>query len=164
MAQSTCNICLQSTVVESLDVDSMNDGQQSLKHANPIHVHVCLTAIDDVNSTYVRIDLLPFLIDYTGTAPIKQYFNTTIAAKKDADNANAHFEASFRGRRLTGQVIKVPENSTGVLIKASSKNWTAAAKFKELHVWNRDNSIDDSQSLQLHLNSILPTLRAVHLN
>lgn len=56
----------------------------------------------------VTVQHLPCEIQYTGGAPISTYF----VVKEDAEGK----EATFRGRLLKGEVISLPEKTSGLLV------------------------------------------------
>ena len=63
----------------------------------------------------VKVQLMPFDMDYDGKANIKDYFETTIRGdldqeKTQTDMKNSHLNASFRGRLLNGRNIELPED------------------------------------------------------
>ena len=81
-----------------------------------------LSSEESAGPTEVKVQLMPFDMDYDGKADIEEYFETTLrrdvpdkAPSEDddekirIDTKNSNVNASFRGRLLNGRQIAVPE-------------------------------------------------------
>ena len=72
------------------------------------------------SSAELRIQLMPFDIDYDGEAKVSEYFESTVrqvnadgkvALRSEAEDVNEDvtLNASFRGRLLNGRTMRLPE-------------------------------------------------------
>ncbi|KAL8229396.1 hypothetical protein R6Q57_014296 [Mikania cordata] len=97
-----------------------------------------------------QIHQLPCCIKYNGPSPVSQYFKPK-STGIEVDGLNVK-EAHFRGRKLQGTTVSLPDGYSGFVIgrktcvkrKASDTNggmtaWQANAKFQNITIWNHDN-------------------------
>lgn len=96
-----------------------------------------------------EVQLLPCTINYNGPAPIESYFikeSSLINEEKEEE-----LISNFRGRKLIGKVVKLPENINGYVLESFNKsNINIHSKFNEIIVWEHDIQPDT----QLVQNSI----------
>ena len=94
-----------------------------------------------------NIHLLPCKIHHDGQARVSEYFNPQ---QVDGEGINAKFEASYRGRRLAGKKVNLPEGVTGIVLRqqtgasignqqCQSNNFAVADEvFDHFFYWNHD--------------------------
>lgn len=131
------------TVVETNDNDNNNNIDQ---HANTTFTNK------------KNIHLLPCKIHYDGHARVSEYF---IPQQVKEDDENSTYEASFRGRRLAGKKMKLPENVTGIILRqqsgsganlgfqqAQSNNFAVTDEvFDHFFYWNHDIEPTDTDHI-----------------
>lgn len=88
------------------------------------------------------VHLLPCEIEYTGPAPVSQYFKPKPAAKKGA--AEGTMEACFRGRQLRGVEVKPPAGYSGAVLQdtvnasvgdGEQRKWLHKSSFDSFTYW-----------------------------
>jgi hypothetical protein len=78
------------------------------------------------------VHLLPCNIHYDGPAPVESYFHPK-------HGQNGELVANFRGRKLVGEVVDLPEKTKGSVIEIASKdNVVMHTSFRQIHVWEHD--------------------------
>lgn len=98
-----------------------------------------------------QMHLLPCRVEYNGTAEVAKYFHSSVR-----DDENEQLTASFRGRPLNGQALRLPAGYTGFVLKESrrpfveeeDRNVNITHKFKELTYWNLDKTTSVNDNLQ----------------
>lgn len=92
-----------------------------------------------------EVNLLPCNIKYDGPAPVESYF---IQIKDPLTN---ELTSNFRGRKLIGKEIELPEDINGYVLESFNKNnINIHSNFKKLTIWEHDIKPDT----QIILNSI----------
>ncbi|XP_006646931.1 ribonuclease H2 subunit C [Oryza brachyantha] len=113
-----------------------------------------------------RVHLLPCGIRQNGAAAVSDYF-------KPKDTGVEVEEASFRGRKLQGATIALPDGYQGYILEKTSggkdmqnlegevSNFKSRAKFQNITYWNHDTtpSAEDPLPRCFHL---LTVANAVH--
>ncbi|KVI03069.1 uncharacterized protein C12B10.15c [Cynara cardunculus var. scolymus] len=97
-----------------------------------------------------QVHQLPCCIKYNGPSPVSHYFKPKPNGI-EVDGLNVK-EAYFRGRRLQGTTVPLPDDYSGFVIgrKSSAKRkacnndanttyWQMNAKFENITLWNHDN-------------------------
>ncbi|XP_071703447.1 uncharacterized protein [Rutidosis leptorrhynchoides] len=98
-----------------------------------------------------EIHQVPCCIKYTGPSPVSHYFKPK-STGIEVDGLNVK-EAYFRGRKLQGTTVSLPDGYSGFVIgkKPSAKrkaldanaemaaSWETSAKFQNITLWNHDN-------------------------
>ncbi|KAI3506298.1 hypothetical protein L1887_28655 [Cichorium endivia] len=98
-----------------------------------------------------QIHQLPCCVKYDGPSPVSHYFKPKPTGV-EVDGLNVK-EAYFRGRKLQGTTVPLPDGYSGFVIgkKASGKrkaskddvgptaSWEMNAKFQNITFWNHDN-------------------------
>lgn len=125
---------------------------------NGITGRIDLTSSDQIPDLTDQIHQLPCCIKHDGPCPVCHYFKpkTTGVVVDGLEVA----EASFRGRKLQGLTIPLPEGYCGYVLEKknlgkgtdldtseeNSNCWEARAKFQSITYWNHDNlpSNDDA--------------------
>ncbi|KAL7754411.1 hypothetical protein RI367_000392 [Sorochytrium milnesiophthora] len=113
-----------------------------------------MSEIDLANeSPQARCHLLPCHIAHDGPAAVDTYFVVTEKpSAAGADSTTPTPVASFRGRRLMGNHIALPEGYRGFILApshndseeyggdegSSTRKWTHRAQFSSLHCWGHD--------------------------
>ncbi|KAI3824408.1 hypothetical protein L1987_05867 [Smallanthus sonchifolius] len=119
-----------------------------------------------------QIHQLPCCIKYNGPSPVSHYFKPK-STGIEVDGLNVK-EAHFRGRKLQGTTVPLPDGYSGFVIgrktvakrKASDTNggttasWQMNAKFQNITFWNHDNlpSKEDAFLRALHLFDVAKAL------
>ncbi|KAL5731460.1 hypothetical protein ACHQM5_004185 [Ranunculus cassubicifolius] len=120
-----------------------------------------------------KIHQLPCCIKYNGPCAVSQYFkpkNTGV----EVDGLSVE-EASFRGRKLQGTKISLPDGYSGFVLGKKSlgkrkaanmseeniNEWEMRAKFQNINYWNHDNLPSHSDSFFRCL-QWLPVANALH--
>lgn len=100
----------------------------------------------------LEANLLPVHIKYTGPANTKDYFTPTKAYDEVANTTSAY----FRGCKLVGNEVKLPENSTAYIMNKHEtmesapetpqgyrtvNNYVPEAQFKLFKVYGQDTPI-----------------------
>lgn len=85
------------------------------------------------------VHLLPCTIYHDGPAPIQNYFQTE-QVTKDQSSDKEYLVANFRGRRLEGLPVTLPENTIGCVVHTNrtDKSLEVHSTFKSLTVWEHD--------------------------
>jgi hypothetical protein len=85
------------------------------------------------------IHLLPCNIHHDGPAPIQNYFQTRQISKDQSSNKE-YFVANFRGRRIEGLAVQLPENTVGCVVHTNrtDKQIEVHSTFDHLTVWEHD--------------------------
>ncbi|XP_067006959.1 ribonuclease H2 subunit C isoform X2 [Anabrus simplex] len=107
-----------------------------------IHIHRN-SDLDKNNST---VHYLPCYIESDGDANVSKYFQRYIDKDKEKENSEIVVKASFRGYPLHGQIITLPHNYQGIVLKEMKKPLTEDAErnfhtthiFRSLTYWNWD--------------------------
>ncbi|KAI1712471.1 ribonuclease h2 non-catalytic subunit domain-containing protein [Ditylenchus destructor] len=100
-----------------------------------------------------EIHSMPVSIDFTGSAPVSQYFF-------QEDLANGNKAATFRGRLLYGQEMKLPESYRIHVVKEKTSNSEPSKIFEvessrpEFTTWEYDFETSETAKSSL--------MRAVH--
>ncbi|XP_039070465.1 ribonuclease H2 subunit C-like isoform X1 [Hibiscus syriacus] len=98
-----------------------------------------------------QIHHLPCYIKFNGPCSVSQYFKPKLKGK-DIDGLTVK-EAHFRGRKLQGTTISLPNGYSGFVLtkktsgkrkacdvsEENSNNWEMKAMFDELTYWNHDS-------------------------
>ncbi|KAI3664885.1 hypothetical protein L6452_43496 [Arctium lappa] len=97
-----------------------------------------------------QVHQLPCCIKYNGPSPVSHYFKPK-STGIEVDGLNVK-EAYFRGRKLQGTTVPLPDDYSGFVIgrKSSAKrkacnnvtttaSWQMNAKFQNITLWNHDN-------------------------
>ena len=90
-----------------------------------------------------KVHLLPCTINYNGPAPIDCYFipEESLETKEITSN--------FRGRKLVGKEVKLPEERHGYILESFNKNKiTINSTFQSITVWEHDIQPDTQLLLQ----------------
>ncbi|KAM7500364.1 hypothetical protein LguiA_024778 [Lonicera macranthoides] len=119
-----------------------------------------------------QIHQLPCCIKYDGPCSVSHYFKPK-STGVEVDGLSMK-EAHFRGRKLQGTTIPLPQGYSGFVIgkKSSDKrkasdmseekpnNWEMNAKFKDITYWNHDSlpSQDDAFLRSFHWFTIAEAL------
>ncbi|XP_024359456.1 uncharacterized protein [Physcomitrium patens] len=125
-----------------------------------------------------RIHLLPCGTNYTGPAPVEDYFK--IKAAGSNEDGIVMEEAAFRGRKLMGSRLPLPEGFCGFVLKkvigSNNENgkikvkslekdgfdvWKADAMFGEFSYWNHDTLPTKDDSIRSVM-EWLPVSAALH--
>eukprot|EP01102_Stenamoeba_stenopodia_P003866 TRINITY_DN13990_c0_g1_i1.p1 TRINITY_DN13990_c0_g1~~TRINITY_DN13990_c0_g1_i1.p1 ORF type:complete len:210 (+),score=51.86 TRINITY_DN13990_c0_g1_i1:66-632(+) len=120
-----------------------------------------------MSSTLVQ--LVPIKINYSGPAKVSSYFRT--AEVKDNGGNEVQYEASFRGRKLSGTKYVFPANVKGYLLEkkvevnaedetSKKTHLTVKSEFNEVFEWMRDKDISPEKRIKsfLEFSSIARTL------
>ncbi|KAK6531195.1 hypothetical protein TWF281_008020 [Arthrobotrys megalospora] len=127
------------------------------------------------SETPSKANILPCRIKYTGpTSSSRQLWNPTTQPARQDDNASVESHTSyFRGRKLAGTKLVVPDGYQGCVLDAGAANppltgnqkremlyqddeedggdieesaeWTTAASFGEIMVWGHEIAVDGTQ-------------------
>lgn len=97
-----------------------------------------------------KVDMhwLPCAIDHTGEVPVNDYFLPRASGSGKLSGSEAK-EAAFRGRRLRGATMMLPEHYSGFVLKReeslheksssqSKPSWSTAGTFDKFSYWNHD--------------------------
>ncbi|KAJ9564900.1 hypothetical protein OSB04_000866 [Centaurea solstitialis] len=97
-----------------------------------------------------EVHQLPCCIKYDGPSPVSHYFKPK-STGIEVDGLSVK-EAYFRGRKLQGTTVPLPDGYSGFVIgrKSSAKrkacdgdatpaSWQMNAKFQNITLWNHDN-------------------------
>ncbi|XP_002969243.2 ribonuclease H2 subunit C isoform X2 [Selaginella moellendorffii] len=85
---------------------------------------------------------LPCSIAHNGPANVSAYFGSKSTGAK-ADGMEIQ-EAAFRGRRLLGSTLPLPQNHRGFVLEKAPSNpddpdeWVVRSEFREITYWNHD--------------------------
>lgn len=125
---------------------------------NGISGRIDLRSHDQIPDLTDQIHQLPCCIKHDGPCPVSHYFKPQKTGVV-VDGLEVE-EASFRGRKLQGAAIPLPEGYCGFVLEkkiagkektldSSEQNsncWEARAKFHDIKYWNHDTlpSKDDS--------------------
>lgn len=114
-------------------------------YCNIKHEQVSSSFTEEKSSSQHSVHLLPCKIDYNGVAPVKAYF------RPEKDLTTEQYIAHFRGRRLVGQDIILPEN---VIMKhallehptdnAGERSLELVHDIKKFTIWQHDTQPDIS--------------------
>ncbi|XP_068115554.1 ribonuclease H2 subunit C [Hyperolius riggenbachi] len=109
--------------------------------------------------------LLPCIIQRQGAARVQQFFTPAVR-----DSPSGGKEVSFRGRRLQGQEVAVPEGYMGIVLKEDHKpcseeedrSLTVRATFQSFMQWNLETppSADDVLVMSLQWPIIASAIHA----
>ncbi|CAA7394206.1 unnamed protein product [Spirodela intermedia] len=117
-----------------------------------------------------RVHLLPCVVKHDGPCPVSQYFKPRpTGAASDGLRVE---EAFFRGRKLQGASIPLPDGYSGFILSkegrpgeeeeggSSSNLWVSRGQFKNLTYWNHDSlpSLDDPLHRCFHWFSVADAL------
>ncbi|KGN66902.1 uncharacterized protein C12B10.15c [Cucumis sativus] len=106
-----------------------------------------------------KVHQLPCTIKFDGPCPVSHYFKPK-STGIEVDGLNLE-EAYFRGRKLQGATISLPEGYSGYVLGKKSKAseqcddsspWQVKAKFDNITYWNHDTlpSQDDTFQRTFH--------------
>lgn len=125
---------------------------------------IYLTRGDSAVDLTGKVHQLPCCIKYNGPCSVSQYFKPK-STEIEVDGLNVN-EAYFRGRKLQGTTISLPQGYSGFVIgkknpskrkaseksEESSSSWEMNAKFQNVTLWNHDNlpSQDDAFLRSFH--------------
>ncbi|KAG0499495.1 hypothetical protein HPP92_003756 [Vanilla planifolia] len=125
---------MEASMESSDGVDGGTMGKIDLWHGDP-------SVVDLTN----RVHLLPCVVKHDGPCPISHYFKPR---KSDlVCDGLAVEEAFFRGRKLQGVTVSIPEGYRGyVLAKKKltggsdmeANSWVSNAEFQNITYWNHD--------------------------
>ncbi len=93
----------------------------------------------------IPIEILPFEVNYNGPAPIKSYFQV------EQQSNSADFVSHFRGRKLVGKEITLPENVTAVHAVIGEKTSSSEGKlelqnhYRSIRIWQHDHAPETNQ-------------------
>lgn len=115
-----------------------------------------------------KVHQLPCCIKYDGPTNVSDYFKPK-HTEVEVDGLSVE-EAYFRGRKLQGTTVPLPQGFSGLVIgkrnpdKGSEDNpncWEMKAKFESMTIWNHDilPSKDDPFIRAFHW---LPVAKALH--
>lgn len=93
-----------------------------------------------------QLNSIPCKVNYNGVAKVSSYFNATKEIHDDDDGKNQ--TASFRGKRLTGTEIKLPDGYSAYVVDIGKTKNSADAEMKpeiignikSICYWNYDCS------------------------
>ncbi|XP_050105733.1 uncharacterized protein LOC126585371 isoform X1 [Malus sylvestris] len=107
-----------------------------------------------------QVHLLPCSIKFNGPSSVSQYFKPKSTAEGIESEGLRTQEAYFRGRKLQGASIPIPDGYSGFVLgkkslgkrkasdnsDGSSNCWEMNAKYKSITYWNHDSlpSQDDA--------------------
>ncbi|XP_051125976.1 uncharacterized protein LOC127247926 isoform X3 [Andrographis paniculata] len=123
------------------------------------------TAVADLTG---KVHILPCCIKYNGHTSVSHYFKPKYSGM-EADGMRIE-EAFFRGRRLHGTTVALPQGYSGFILgKGSSQEeanasnfdcWKTNATFQNVTVWNHDAmpSKDDTVLRGFHWFSVANAL------
>ncbi|KAK2975484.1 hypothetical protein RJ640_005793 [Escallonia rubra] len=133
-------------------------------------LNVGTTGTIDLSGSEAAVDLsgqvhqLPCCIKYDGPCSVSQYFKPKPTGI-EIDGLNVK-EAHFRGRKLQGTTIALPQGFSGFVIgkrnsdgkkfsdlpEGNSNHWQMKAKFQDITLWNHDSlpSQDDASFRTFH--------------
>ncbi|KAJ6339380.1 hypothetical protein OIU77_007361 [Salix suchowensis] len=117
-----------------------------------------------------KVHLLPCCIKYDGPSAVSHYFKPKPTGV-EMEGMKVE-EACFRGRKLQGARLPIPNGYSGFVIRKQSpgkrkasemsedNTWEVAAKFENITYWNQDSlpSKDDAFVRSLHLLSVAEAL------
>lgn len=85
------------------------------------------------------IHLLPCNIHHDGPAPVQNYFQTTQVSKTQSSDKE-HLLANFRGRRIEGLPVQLPETTVGCVVHTcqGDNQIEVHSIFNSLTVWEHD--------------------------
>jgi ribonuclease H2 subunit C len=85
------------------------------------------------SNSHSSINYLPCGIKANGPLPVESYF-------KPVKSADGTLTSSFRGRKLRGMEVKLPQNTLGFVVHVSgTASLEIAGSFKSVQVWEHDN-------------------------
>ncbi|KAG9439509.1 hypothetical protein H6P81_019674 [Aristolochia fimbriata] len=149
------------------DLDSMDDRRSDVAD------FIDLKSLDQVTDLTSQIHNLPCCIRHDGECQVSDYFKP----KKTGvvlEGLEVE-EGSFRGRRLRGATVPVPDGYRGLVlerrkdmgkgkgVEASDENssWEATAKFDNITYWNHDSFPSQNDALMRFLHWF-PVADALH--
>mmetsp|Transcript_421 Transcript_421/g.555 ORF Transcript_421/g.555 Transcript_421/m.555 type:complete len:146 (+) Transcript_421:64-501(+) len=106
-----------------------------------------------LNSSVQQIEIqnLPCKINHDGEANVEDYFLTKplhSTTQETEDGSPKKLQASFRGRLLKGEQLKLPEDVNGVIYKEAvcpeeaqeecDRYWVAESQFNSMMLWGHD--------------------------
>ncbi|XP_015880372.2 uncharacterized protein C12B10.15c [Ziziphus jujuba] len=119
-----------------------------------------------------EVHLLPCAVKYDGPSSVSDYFKPK-STRLEVEGLSVK-EAHFRGRKLQGATISIPDGYSGFVVgkknlgkqkdaNSSEENlncWEMNAKFKNITYWNHDNlpSQDDAFLCSFHWLSVAKSL------
>ncbi|KAK3037079.1 hypothetical protein RJ639_029921, partial [Escallonia herrerae] len=133
-------------------------------------LNIGTTGSIDLSGSESAVDLsgqvhqLPCCIKYDGPCSVSQYFKPKPTGI-EIDGLNVK-EAHFRGRKLQGTTIPLPQGFSGYVIgkrnsdgkksfdlpEGNPNHWQMKAKFQDITLWNHDSlpSQDDASFRTFH--------------
>jgi hypothetical protein len=94
-----------------------------------------------MEDTSSHINLLPFQLQYDGPAPVKSYF---LVDEKNKSEKEKEYTAHFRGRRLVGKDVLLPNNLVALHAVVGPKSSNSEGKLEivnhqtNIRLWNHD--------------------------
>lgn len=92
-----------------------------------INKRIVLTPVPDATLSQLPPCILPCHVKYSGPAPVADFFKIETTATND------HCEAYFRGRKLVGTTVNVPDQYTAVVYGSSREAITRTARQPACH-------------------------------
>ncbi|CAI9760035.1 unnamed protein product [Fraxinus pennsylvanica] len=132
-------------------MDGGNEGSPLLRSQTTVDLSRNDEAVADLTG---KIHQLPCCIKYEGSTSVSDYFKPK-SSGMEVDGLRVE-EAYFRGRKLHGTTLPLPDGYSGFILgmKSYDENtntetsycWEANAKFHNITVWNHDSlpSNDDA--------------------
>lgn len=109
--------------------------------------------INKQNGPPVKCHLMPVEIDFQGPASVNNHFETTISKSSDSSDT---LEASFRGRPLKGQQVKIPQGYFGAVLQRKNNTLIeSVSEFNELYYWKYDEEPSQADPLPSSLDWFL---------
>ncbi|TPX44389.1 hypothetical protein SeMB42_g04338 [Synchytrium endobioticum] len=132
-----------------LDLGNLRDYIEADKYVSQIKLEFPSKA---VLPTTPPLHLLPCRIDHNGEAQVDKYFiitpDTYLSSHSDGPKVDETvYESAFRGRKLRGRRLYMPEQYEGVVFEEqasatdlnSNRIWKASSSFDSMMVWNHDD-------------------------
>ncbi|XP_075496322.1 uncharacterized protein C12B10.15c isoform X1 [Primulina tabacum] len=117
-----------------------------------------------------KMHQLPCCIKYNGATSVSHYFKPKPSGEMEVDGLRVE-EAYFRGRKLHGTTISLPQGYSGSILgkKSSDKNanssssncWKTCATFENLTIWNHD-AVPSKEDAFLRALHWFPIAQALH--
>ncbi|CAA2997805.1 ribonuclease H2 subunit C [Olea europaea subsp. europaea] len=138
-------------------MDGGNEGYPLLRSQTTVDLSRNGEAVADLTG---KVHLLPCCIKYDGSTSVSDYFKPKFSGI-EVDGLRVE-EAYFRGRKLNGATLPLPDGYSGFILGKKSSDektnaetsycWEANAKFQNLTLWNHDSlpSNDDAFMRTFH--------------